>query len=103
VLLLYICRQARNSEKKSILPLPHLQDRVQKGCPKKKQKNEKYTTARSSNGIEPSTTSIAVRYFTGGAGNRTQIETGWYDIPLKGTPQRHVLPLHHTTLAELIG
>ena len=32
----------------------------------------------------------------GGAGNRTQIETGLHDI-LERMPQRHVLPLHHTT------
>jgi hypothetical protein len=32
----------------------------------------------------------------GGAGNRTQIETGQHEYP-RGFPQRHVLPLHHTT------
>ena len=32
----------------------------------------------------------------GGAGNRTQIETGLNEM-LESKPQRHVLPLHHTT------
>jgi hypothetical protein len=36
----------------------------------------------------------------GGAGNRTQIETDLYDIPLQEMPQRHVLPLHHTTSSK---
>jgi hypothetical protein len=45
-------------------------------------------------GIKPSTSSIQGNL--GGAGNRTQIETGQHEYP-RGFPQRHVLPLHHTT------
>ena len=46
-------------------------------------------------GIKPSTSSIQGNL--GGAGNRTQIETGQHEYP-RGFPQRHVLPLHHTTV-----
>ena len=40
------------------------------------------------------------RDISGGAGNRTQIETGQHEIPARGIPQRHVLPLLETMLVD---
>ena len=50
-------------------------------------------------GIEP-TNDVSGQHF-GGAGEKLTIETGLRENSIEEIPQRHVLPLHHTTFSRL--